>query len=82
MKVIFTDHALGRIAKRQLRRAWVENVVTSPQLIEADKNDPELEHRLGVVLELADRVLRVIVSKTEPKRVITVHLDRKMKDKL
>jgi len=41
-----------------------------------------LEHRLGIVPELADRVLRVIVSKTEPKRVITVHVDRKMKDKL
>jgi len=82
MKLIFTDHALGRIAKRQLQRAWVENVVGSPERIEADKNDPELEHRLGIVPELADRVLRVIVSKTEPKRVITVHVDRKMKDKL
>jgi len=70
------------MAKRELRRAWVENVVTSLQLIEADKNDPELEHRLGIVPELADPVLRVIVSKTEPKRVITVHLDRKMKDNL
>jgi len=57
------------MAKRELRRAWVENVVTSLQLIEADKNDPELEHRLGIVPELADRVLQVIVSKTEPKRV-------------
>ena len=38
--------------------------------------------RVGAVPELADRVLRVIVSKTEPKRVITVHVDRKMKDKL
>jgi len=82
MKLIFTDHALGRIAKRQSQRAWVENVVGSPERIEADKNDPELEHRLGIVPELADRVLRVIVSKTEPKRVITVHVDRKMKDKL
>jgi hypothetical protein len=82
MKLIFTDHALGQIAKRQLQRAWVENVVGRPERIEADKNDPELEHRLGIVPELADRVLRMIVSKTEPKRVITVHVDRKMKDKL
>jgi uncharacterized DUF497 family protein len=82
VKLIFTNHALRRITKRQLRRAWVENVVNSPERIEADKNDSELEHRLGIVPEFADRVLRVIVSKTEPKRVITVHLDRKMKDKL
>ena len=32
--------------------------------------------------ELANRALRVIVSKDEPKRVITAHLDRKMKGKL
>jgi Domain of unknown function (DUF4258) len=82
MKVIFTEHALDRMAKRQLERRWVENVVSSPVRIEADKNDTQLEHRLGFVPELADHVLRVIVSKTEPKRVITVHLDRKMKGKL
>ncbi len=32
--------------------------------------------------ELANRALRVIVSKDEPKRVISAHLDRKMKGKL
>lgn len=82
MKLIFTDHALGRMAKRQLKRNWVENVVNGPLRIEADKNDPDLEHRLGIVPELAHHALRVIVSKAEPKRVITVHLDRKMKGKL
>jgi hypothetical protein len=39
-----------------------------------------LEHRLAAVPELANRVLRVIVTKDEPKRVITAHLDRKMKE--
>jgi hypothetical protein len=34
------------------------------------------------VPELANRVLRVIVSKDEPKRVITAHVDRKLKVKL
>jgi hypothetical protein len=70
------------MAKRQLKQTWVENVVNSPVRIEADKNDPDLEHRLGIVPALAERALRVIVSKAEPKRVITVHLDRKMKGKL
>jgi Arc/MetJ-type ribon-helix-helix transcriptional regulator len=44
--------------------------------------DATLEHRLAAVPELANRALRVIVSKDEPKRVITAHLDRKMKGKL
>ncbi len=34
---------------------------------------------LGSIPELADPVLRVIASKTEPMRVITMHLDRNMK---
>jgi hypothetical protein len=38
--------------------------------------------RLASVPELANRVLRVIVSKDEPRRVITAHLDRKLKRKL
>ncbi len=41
-----------------------------------------LEHRLATVPELDGRVLRVIVSISEPKRVITAHLDRKIKGKL
>ena len=44
--------------------------------------DDSLEHRLAMVPELANRVLRVIVSKDEPKRVISVYLDRTMKGKL
>ena len=70
------------MAKRQLQREWVERVVTSPARIEPDENDAVLEHRLAAVPELANRVLRVIVSKDEPKRVITVHLDRNLKNKL
>jgi hypothetical protein len=37
---------------------------------------------LGRVPELANRILRVIVTKADPIRVVTMHLDRKMKRKL
>ncbi len=70
------------MAKRQLQQEWVERVVTGPTRIEPDEYDAALEHRLAAVPELANRVLRVIVSKDEPKRVITVHLDRNLKNKL
>ena len=82
MKLIYTEHALRRMAKRKLREEWIERVVSNPSRIEPDEVDATLEHRLAAVPELANRVLRVIVSKDEPKRVITAHLDRKMKDKL
>lgn len=79
MKLIFTEHALERMGKRQLQEAWIERVIANPVRIEPDETDPELEHRLGTVPELADRVLRVTVSKTDPMRVITMHLDRNLK---
>jgi len=78
----YTQHALGRIAKRQIQAVWVERVVAQPDLVEDDEFDAELEHRLGKVPELANRVLRVIVTKSVPVRVITVHLDRRMKGKI
>ena len=82
MPLIFTEHVLARMAKRQLRLEWIERTVNAPALIEADEVDDALEHRLAPVPELANRVLRVIVSKEEPKRVVTAHLDRKMKGKI
>jgi len=82
MKLIYTEHVLRRMAKRQLREEWIERVVENPTRIEPDEVDDTLEHRLAAVPELANRVLRVIVSKDEPKRVITAHLDRKLKGKL
>jgi hypothetical protein len=82
MKLIYTEHALRRMAKRKLREEWIERVVGNPSRIEPDEVDATLEHRLAAVPELANCALRVIVSKDEPKRVITAHLDRKMKGKL
>ena len=78
----YTRHALGRIAKRQIQVEWIERAVQQPDVVEEDEFDTELEHRLGKVPELANRVLRVIVTKTDPKRVITLHLDRRMKGKI
>jgi hypothetical protein len=82
MSLIYTKHALQRMSKRKLREEWIERAVSNPSRIEPDEIDSTLEHRLAAVPELANRVLRVIVSKGEPKRVITTHLDRKMKGKL
>jgi hypothetical protein len=82
LKLHFTEHALGRMAKRQLRQAWVERIIAEPARIEPDADDAALEHRLGAVPELAGRVLRVIVSKDEPRRVVSVYLDRAMKGKI
>ena len=82
MNLIYTEHVLRRMAKRQLRQEWIERVIANPSRVELDEVDATLEHRLAAVPELANRVLRVIVSKDEPRRVITAHLDHKLKGKL
>ena len=82
MNLIYTEHVLRRMAKRQMRQEWIERVIGNPSRVEPDEVDATLEHRLAAVPELANRVLRVIVSKDEPRRVITAHLDRKLIGKL
>jgi len=82
MKVHYTEHALLRLTKRAIESEWVERVIQNPALRLDDENDPALEHCLAKVPELANRVLRVIVSKSEPKRVITFYPDRNMKGKI
>jgi len=54
------------MAKRQLQAAWVALVITAPDIVEDDKFDPELEHRLGRVPELAKRVLRLSLRNQAP----------------
>jgi uncharacterized DUF497 family protein len=82
MKLHFTKHAMQRLAKRGLKPEWIEKIVAAPQLVEPDLEDADLEHRLGVLPELDNRVLRVIVSISEPTRVITAFPDHSMKGKL
>lgn len=82
MNLIYTEHVLRRMAKRKLREEWIKRGVDNPARIEPDEVDATLEHRLASVPELANRVLRVIVSTDEPRRVITAYLDRKLKGKL
>ncbi|NJL18895.1 MAG: DUF4258 domain-containing protein [Bdellovibrionaceae bacterium] len=82
MNLHFTEHAESRLRKRKLERAWVERIVANPSRSEPDPTDPALEHRFGAVPELANRVLKVIVTQEEPTRVITMHLVRKLKGQL
>lgn len=82
MEIYYTDHAAMRLAKREIKHEWVERVLLDPDLRYDDAIDPELEHCLAKVPELANRVLHVIVSKSEPRRVITLYPDRNMKGKL
>lgn len=58
-------------------------VFTQPRKIEQDKEEPHLLHALGEITEYGARVLGVIFNDiTEPKKIVTVYFDRKMKGKI
>ena len=56
MEIYYTEHALQRMAKRAIEPEWVEWVIQKPALRLDDENDPELEHCLAKVPELANRI--------------------------
>jgi hypothetical protein len=58
-------------------------LLESPQRIEPDATDTILEHRLGVISECENGVLRVIINPhANPIRMITLFFDRKIRGKL
>jgi hypothetical protein len=78
-----THHAENVLVKRKIKKEWLEQVLAFPQRIEPDATDSILEHRLAVISECENRVLRVIINPhTNPIQVITLFFDRKIRGKL
>ena len=83
MEYELSKYAQDVLAKRKIPLAWITDVLEHPRLAESDDIDPELEHRLGRVVEYENRVLHVIVNnQTSPPRIVTAYFDRKMRDRL
>ena len=83
MNYEWTQHAKDALVKRAISVEWLERVLRFPKIVEPDEIDATLEHRLAVVPEFGDRVLRIIVNPhTTPIKVVTLYFDCKMKGKL
>jgi hypothetical protein len=83
MNYILTQHARNALLKRKISIAWLERVLQFPMRTDPDENDAELEHRLAVIAEHGDRVLRMVVNtKAFPMRIVTAYFDRNMKGHL
>lgn len=71
-------HARDALAKRRILPDWMEHTLTTPELIEADPIDADLEHWLTRIAEFENRVLRVVVNVAVTSlRVVTVFFDRR-----
>jgi hypothetical protein len=83
MNYKLTQHARHVVEERQIAAAWIERVLDSPQRIEPDPDDPQLQHHLGRIAEHGNRVLRVVYNKTtSPPLIVTVYFDRAMRNRL
>ena len=83
MDYVLTKHAQDVMSARNIKQAWLEKVLDSPERVEPDGEDVELEHRIGRIGEYGDRVLRVILNgKSRPKQVVTAYFDRSLRDKI
>ena len=80
---VLTRHSKEVMSQRYIRLAWVEQVLDSPELVEADRDDPELIHHVGRIKEHGNRALRVVFNgSVSPVRIVTVFFDRKTKGKI
>jgi Domain of unknown function (DUF4258) len=83
VKFQLTNHARKAVAEREIPIEWIERTLDTPELIVPDPNDPTIERCFRQIPEFGGRVLRVAVNRAvEPKRVVSVFFDRKMKGKL
>jgi len=55
-------HAMTVMSERNISAIWIEQVLSAPMQVIADRVDPELNHALGRISEYNDRVLRVVYN--------------------
>jgi hypothetical protein len=78
-----TNHARGAVAEREIPIEWIERTLQASELITPGPNDITIERCFRRIPEFGGRVLRVAVNRAvEPKRVVSVFFNRKMKGKL
>jgi hypothetical protein len=66
-----TNHVKVVMKERNIPIKYLEDTISEPMLIEVDKNDMNLQHRLKPIKENENRVLRVIINRVaSPIKVV------------
>lgn len=80
---ILSDHAKKRFNQRGIKELWIQDAINSPDKIEIDAEYPEKTYVWKIIAEMDNRVLKVAYNNGHnPIKVITVHFDRNMRNKL
>jgi hypothetical protein len=74
----FSKHAIDMIYERGINMDWISDTIKAPDHTEFI-SDEEL-HYIKQIKEFGNRYLRVVVNPyTQPKRIITLFFDRRIK---
>jgi len=72
-----TKHAQEAVGVRSIALTWIEEAVSSLDLVEADPRYPERRRSYKAITEYGSRVLQVVHRQEgDDIVIITVHLDR------
>ncbi|MBB4266293.1 DUF4258 domain-containing protein [Roseospira visakhapatnamensis] len=58
--ILFSAHAEAALARRRLRRAWIESAILEPDRTEPDAGAPEVTRSFKTIPDFGARVLRVV----------------------
>ncbi len=76
----YTKHTIDMIFERDIKDNWISDTIISPDYTEFVSNE-EL-HYIKQIKEFGNRFLRVVVNPySQPKRIITLFFDRRIKRK-
>ena len=81
---IWTNHAQKRLKERdEIKIQWVIDTIEHPERLEfVVDGSGEKYHYYKRILEFDDRVLEVITSNSEPKRIISLYFNRNMRKQI
>lgn len=83
MEYVLSNHAAKRMQERKIEPRWLELTLTAPDLDEPDPIDPDVHLAFKRIVEMDDRVLRVVYNRVaSPIRIVPVYFDRGTKGKL
>ena len=76
-------HGEHVIKERGIDPGWIALALSSADLTEPDRTDPDLTHALKAIREREGRVLRVVYNAGQkPPLIVTAFFDRSMRGKL
>ncbi|HET54372.1 MAG TPA: DUF4258 domain-containing protein [Ignavibacteria bacterium] len=80
---ILSEHAKKVITERKIDVKWIDQACRKPDHVDNDKKSINLEHRLKIITDYDNRVLRVVCNvESDPITIVTAFFDRRMKGEL